>query len=83
VRTTITLDDDVAAKLKAQVRKTGKPFKEVVNEALRNGLLAATKKTPADTRPVKINTRPLGLRPGLNYESFSELLEQVEGPFHR
>jgi hypothetical protein len=34
-------------------------------------------------RPVKVNNRPLGLRPGLNYESYAELLEQVEGSFHR
>ena len=80
MRTTITLDDDVAATLKAQVRKSGKPFKEVVNEALRKGLLPPSSKPIS---PVKLNTRPLGLRPGLNYESFSELLEQVEGPFHR
>lgn len=80
MRTTITLEDDVAAKLKAQVRKTGRPFKEVVNEALRIGLLP---RHSVQNRPVKINARPLGLRPGLNYDSFSELLEQVEGPFHR
>jgi len=82
VRTTITLDDDVAAKLKAQMRKTGKPFKDVVNEALRNGLFTSAKNN-VDAKPVKINTRPLGVRPGLNYDSFSELLEQAEGPLHR
>lgn len=82
MRTTLTLDEDVAAKLKAQVRKTGKPFKEVVNEMLRNGLLTSAKRN-ADARPVKFNNRPLGVRPGLNYDSFSELLEQVEGPLHR
>ena len=80
MRTTITLDEDVAAKLKAEVRKSGKPFKEVVNEALRKGLLTTTAE---QVRPVKFNTRPLGLRPGLNYDSYSELLEQVEGPWHR
>jgi plasmid stability protein len=80
VRTTLTLDDDVAAKLKAQARKTGKSFKEVVNEALRVGLQPSCS---VQIRPVKINARPLGLRPGLNYDSFSELLEQVEGPLHR
>jgi Ribbon-helix-helix protein, copG family len=82
VRTTVTLDDDVVAKLKAEVRKSGASFKEVVNKAIRNGLLVSTK-TAADARPVKFNNRPLGLRPGLNYDSFSELLEQVEGPWHR
>jgi predicted nucleic acid-binding protein len=30
MRTTVTLDDDVAAKLKAEARRTGKPFKTVL-----------------------------------------------------
>jgi hypothetical protein len=37
MRTTITLDADVAAKLKAESKKTGRPFKVVVNEYLRLG----------------------------------------------
>lgn len=82
MRTTLTLDDDVAAKLKAEMKKSGATFREVVNSAIRNGLVTA-KRRPSDSRPVKLNHRPLGLRPGLNYESFSELLEQIEGPFHR
>jgi hypothetical protein len=35
MRTTVTLDDDVDAMLRAEIRRTGRPFKEVVNEALR------------------------------------------------
>jgi hypothetical protein len=38
VRTTLTLDDDVAAKLHQESRRTGKSFKETVNEYLRIGL---------------------------------------------
>ena len=81
MRTTITLDEDVMAKLKAEMRKRGVSFKEVVNEMLRTGLVLSQK--PKVQRPVKFNTRPLGLRPGLNYDSASELLEQIEGPFRR
>ena len=39
MRTTLTLDDDVAARLKAEARRTGKPFKQLVNECLRRRLL--------------------------------------------
>jgi len=35
----LTLDDDVAAKLASASRKSGKPFKQVVNAAIRRGLL--------------------------------------------
>ena len=36
----MTLDDDVAAKLKADARRSGRSFKEVVNDVLRRGLVA-------------------------------------------
>ena len=82
MRTTITLDEDVASRIKAEMRKSGASFKDVVNEMLRKGLLF-TDKIKQSQRPVKFNTRPLGSRPGLNYDSTSELLEQIEGPWHR
>lgn len=81
MRTTLTLDDDVLAKLKAEMRKTGASFKDVVNEAIRTGLLLQDK--AAKQKPFKVNAKPMGLRPGLNYDSTSELLEQIEGPWHR
>lgn len=81
MRTTLTLDDDVAAKVKAEMRRTGLSMKEVVNEMIRVGLLLKDK--AAKQKPFKVNARPLGVRPGLNYDSTSELLEQVEGPWHK
>jgi hypothetical protein len=81
VRTTLTLDEDVAAKLKNEVRRSGKPLKAVVNETLREGLTArkATKKQP----PFKVRARSLGHYPGLDYDNIGVLLEQIEGPFHK
>lgn len=38
MRTTLTLDDDVSAELRRVARKTGKPFKTLVNDAIRAGL---------------------------------------------
>ena len=81
MRTTITLDEDVIAKIRAKMQKTGASFKDVVNEMLRTGLLVAEK--AAQQEPFKVNARPLGVRPGLNYDCMSELLEQVEGPLHK
>lgn len=81
MRTTLTLDKDVAAKLKAEVRRTGRPFKQVVNELLRLGLNAPPRAAPIP--PFKVRARDLGLRPGFDLDDISELIEQVEGPFHR
>jgi hypothetical protein len=81
MRTTLTLDDDIAAKLKAESRRAGRPFREVVNETLRRGLAS---KRVTSRRPFKVVTRDLGdLKPGLSLDNIAELLEQVEGPAFR
>ena len=78
----MTLDEDVAAKLRAEVRRSGRSFKDAVNEALRRGLLAPTAK--ATEEPFRVKARDLGrLQPGLSLDSITSLLEQVEGPLHR
>ena len=38
MRTTLTIDDDIARQLREIVHRSGKPFKNVVNEALRAGM---------------------------------------------
>jgi plasmid stability protein len=82
VRTTLTLDDDVAAKLKAATRKTGRSFRDVVNDTLRRGL--AKPSGEAARAPFAVRARDLGaLRPGLSLDNIGELIEQVEGPRHR
>jgi hypothetical protein len=77
VRTTLTLDDDVAKMLEKEVRRTGDSFKEVVNETLRLGL-AAAKQQPR--KPFVVKPWNLGLPP---FEKVEELLEYLEGPEHR
>lgn len=79
MRTTISLDDDVAAKLRAEVRKSGRPFKQVVNETLRSGFAAQTQveKLP----PFKIQEHELfRLRPGFNYDKVEDVFDQLDGP---
>ena len=51
MRTTLTLDDDVAAKLKMEAHRAGRPFREVVNETLRRGL--ASRRATAQRRVFK------------------------------
>jgi hypothetical protein len=63
------------------MRKSGKPFKEVVNQFLRMGL-----STPQPLRSRKrfvVTARPLGLPSGLSYDNIEDLMEQLEGPLHR
>jgi hypothetical protein len=82
MRTTLTLDEDVAAKLKAEARRAGLPFRAVVNEMLRRGL--ASRREAARQRDFKITPRDVGdLKPGLSLDNVAELIEQTEGPLHR
>jgi hypothetical protein len=78
VRTTLTLDDDVAAKLKAAVRRSGRPFRDVVNETLRRGLVAASPDKPR--APFRVAARNLGVRPGIELDNIGKLLELLDGP---
>jgi hypothetical protein len=77
VRTTLTLDDDVAALLKKEARKSGEPFKQVVNRYLRVGLTAPKK---AVRKRFVITPINLGLP---HYDKVEELLEYLEGPDYR
>ena len=81
VRTTLTLDEDVAAKLKREVRRTGRAFKDVVNDFLRRALNAPPQ--PAQREPFVVRPRTLGLKAGLSYDHVEELIEQLDGPGHR
>ena len=81
MRTTVTLDPDVAAKVKAEMRRTGRSFKEVLNSMVRKGTVQSSEKEVKE--PFRVIARNLGHRPGLNYDNIGELLEQIEGPFHK
>jgi len=78
----LTLDEDVAAKLKRESRRSGRSFRDVVNDMLRRGLAS---REPAVPRPAfKVHARDLGeLKRGLNLDDIGGLLEEVEGPQHR
>jgi hypothetical protein len=80
MRTTLSLDDDVARLLNKESRKSGASFKEVVNHFLRRGLMAS--KQPAQ-KPFVVAPRKMGLPPGLTYDNIEQLLEALEGPAHR
>lgn len=80
MRTTLTLDPAVAAEARRAAAKLRKPFKEVINNALRVGLKDML--GPSASRPYRTKPRPLGLREGFSYDNISELLARVEGEDH-
>ncbi len=80
MRTTLTLDDDVAARLNAEVRRSGRSLKEVVNAHLRQSLLA---KPPQAARRFRVRARPMDPIDGLAFDDVEGLLDQVDGPSRR
>jgi hypothetical protein len=82
MRTTLTLDDDVAARLKTAVKKQRRPFKWLVNEALRGGLEAMDRPRPVRRR---FRTTGFNLGPSLvgSLDNVEEVLSRVDGEDHR
>jgi len=81
IRTTVTLDDDVAARIRSESQSRGASFRDTLNDLLRTALLGV------DNRPrrrtLKIKPIHMGHKPGLNYDSIESLLEYGEGEQHR
>ncbi|PYQ96389.1 MAG: antitoxin [Acidobacteria bacterium] len=76
MRTTLTLEPEIAARLKSEVRRTGRPLKTVVNEALRRGLGLMGK----PSRRVRFEVRPhaFGFRPGIDLERLNQLADELD-----
>ncbi len=83
MRTTMTVDDDIMTKLRERSKLTGKSFKEVINEALRIGLIRQENLEQKKPTLFKVKTRSLGMKAGFTYDNVAELLEQLEGPQYK
>ncbi len=81
MRTTLTLDRDVAVKARRGAARLGQPFKAVINSALRIGLEEVLKPKPA--KPYRAKTYSMGLKPGYSYDKIADLIAQGEGENHR
>jgi hypothetical protein len=76
MRTTLTIDDDLAGLLKQRAREQGIPFKEVVNRTIRAGLGEA-RKAPRGAVPRTI-PHSFGFRPGVDLDKLGQLADELE-----
>jgi hypothetical protein len=76
VRTTLTLDDDLAGLLRKRAREQGIPFKEAVNRAIRTGLGEAAK--PRRGPVPKTIPHSFGFRPGIDLDKLNQLADELE-----
>ena len=76
MRTTLTLDDDVADFLKEQSRLHNKPFKQVVNEVLRRGMTPGLEAVEAPK--FRIIPNRSGLFAGIDPRRLNQLNDRLE-----
>lgn len=76
VRTTVTLEPDLARKLEALAHRRGLSFQQALNEVLRRGLTAPARQ---DAQPrYTLEPHPSGFRPGIDQGKLNQLLDQRE-----
>ncbi|MBV9287316.1 MAG: hypothetical protein JO288_05745 [Hyphomicrobiales bacterium] len=76
MRTTLTIDDDLAGLLKQRARELGVPFKEAVNRTIRAGLgeAVAARQGPAP----RTIPHSFGFRPGIDLDKLGQLVDELE-----
>jgi hypothetical protein len=76
MRTTLTIDDDLAGILKRKAREMDKPFKELVNTALRKGLAESF---TSPQQKVVVRAHDFGSsRTGLDFDRLNQLVDELE-----
>lgn len=76
MRTTLTLDPEVAARIKSDMRRTGKTLKAVVNDALKRGL-GLGGRAPRVPR-FRVRAHALGFKPGVDLDRLGQLVDELD-----
>jgi hypothetical protein len=76
MRTTLTLDPDVERLLADEVHRLRRPFKQVVNDAIRRGL--APRLADAAPRPYRADVHRAKLKPGIDAGALNQLADELE-----
>lgn len=76
MRTTLTLDRDVADGLAKEMRRTGQTLKATINDALRRAFRMGAK----PQRPPHFEVQPhaFGVRPGVDLDRINQLVDELE-----
>jgi Arc/MetJ family transcription regulator len=77
MRTTLTIDDDLAGLLKARARESGVSFKDAVNRTLRAGLGEDAAKARRAAAP-KTVAHSFGFKAGVDLDKLGQLADELE-----
>jgi len=78
MRTTLTLDDDLAEALARVARRDDRTFKDVVNETLRRGLLTGERPAEPGRSAFTVQPEACGFLPGVDPLRLNQLVDQME-----
>jgi hypothetical protein len=81
MRTTLSIDDDIAARLERLRRKGDASFKELINDALRRGL-EQIDAPPKKAKPHRTHSSKMG-KPLINLDNIAEAIAYAEGDGHK
>lgn len=74
MRTTLTLDDDVARLVEDAIHRLHRPMKQVVNDALRKALATQIPRQ----EPYRLKSHESAVRPGFDPAGFNQLADELE-----
>jgi hypothetical protein len=83
MRTTLTLDDDVAVELQRLQRRRREAFRQTVNAVLRAGLAALGRKPPGKRPAFRTEPASLGTPRLKSLDNISDVLAFTEGEEYR
>lgn len=76
MRTTLTLDHDVADALRKHMKRTGHGLKITINDAIRLGLRVGGR-SPRRQR-FKVQSHAFGVRPGIDLDRINQLVDELD-----
>ncbi len=81
MRTTLTIDDDIAVRIDERRRRDGQSLKQVVNALLREGLRSGQR--PPRARKYRTKAHELRMRPGFDAAGLNQLVDELETDAYR
>ena len=79
MRTTVNIDDALLAEVRQRAASEGRNIGAVINDALREELARRrARPKPSEREPI-VTFRGNGVRPGVNLDCMSELLDIMDG----
>ena len=76
MRTTLTIEPDVARRIEKEIRRTRKTLKAVINDALKAGFAMSGK--PDALPPFKVEAHNFGFHAGIDPDRMNQLADELE-----